>query len=325
MDSPTEKPVALYYSMLKFQPSTMSMLKEFFQVVTLENPSFDTSMLLGSVEILFAPMGYKTDQEKIDRCPKLKVIASNTTGHPHIDIEYAQAVGVRVVTLKADHEFLATITPTAELTWGLIIALTRNVVPAVVSVRNGEWDRRNFGGAKMLSRMSLGVVGYGRLGKMVGKYGQGMGMNVGFYDPFVKTNDDVTRYHTLEDLVRASDVVTLHVPHEKETENLFDDNVFAEFRSDAYFVNTARGELIDHDALLHALMEGKLAGAALDVIEGEFDPGFQVQRNRLWDYAVQNDNLILTPHIGGSTRDAWAETEQHTVKKVLKEFKQFYS
>ena len=311
------KPFALYYSMLKFQPSTMSLLQSYFRVESIPDPSCDTPSLLAEVEILFAPLGFKTDRFKIDCCPKLKVIASNTTGHPHIDVDYAQSVGIQVVTLKEDHEFLATITPTAELTWGLVIALTRNIIPGFSSVKKGNWNRRNFGGARMLSRMYLGIVGYGRLGKMVGQYGLAGGMQVGFFDPFVEDAPNIRKHETLRDLVRTADVVTLHVPHEKATENLNDESIFSEFRPGSYFINTARGELVDHQALLGALVDGRLSGAALDVIENEFDPGFKVKQNPLWDYAITHTNLILTPHIGGSTEDAWEATEHHTIKKIV--------
>jgi D-3-phosphoglycerate dehydrogenase len=317
MKASSKKPVALYYSMLNFQPATIRLLEGHFRVATIASPRDDSPSLLSTVEVLFAPLGYQTNQEKIDKCPRLKVIASNTTGHPHIDVDYARSLGIQVVTLKDEQKFLATVTPTAELTWGLIIALTRNIIPAFGSVRCGNWNRRNFGGTKMLSRMHLGVIGYGRLGKMVARYGRAARMSVGFFDPFVEEHDGVIRYQTLEELVRVSDVITLHVPHEKETENLIDEKIFSEFRSGSYFINTARGELVDHQALLAALVNGKLNGAALDVIDHEFDPDFQVKDNPLWEYAVTNNNLILTPHIGGSTRDAWAATEQHTIKKIL--------
>jgi D-3-phosphoglycerate dehydrogenase len=248
------------------------------------------------------------------------MIGSNTTGHPHIDVQYAAKKGIRAVTMKDEQRFLERITPTAELTWGLIIALTRNVVPAFNSVLNGEWERWPFGGRAMLSRMSLGVAGYGRLGKMVAKYGRCFGMPVQYFDPHEEVETDgVRRVGSLEELVAKSDIVTVHIPHTHQTENLFNANMFDRFKRGSYFINTSRGELVDSKALLECLENGQLAGGALDVLDDEFEPGFgnKVVDHPLVRYASRNDNLIITPHIGGSTFDAWEETQKHTIEKII--------
>jgi D-3-phosphoglycerate dehydrogenase len=145
-------------------------------------------------------------------------------------------------------------------------------------------------------------------------------MRVRYFDPYVDMGHvGVDRVATLEELVSVSDIVTVHVPHEPETENLFNGPIFNCFQNGSYFVNTSRGELVDHGALLHALQSGKLAGAALDVIEGEFGPDFQdhVLEQPLIQYARTHSNLIITPHIGGSTTDAWGLTQEFTIRKVI--------
>jgi D-3-phosphoglycerate dehydrogenase / 2-oxoglutarate reductase len=315
------KPSALYYRMLQYQPESLARLEDAFEVTVLNTPADDRADILSNVEVLFAPLGYKVDQAKIDACKRLKVIASNTTGHPHIDVEYARSRGVYVACLKFAPEFLARITPTAELTWGLLLALTRHIVPAHRAATTGRWDRRPFGAAAMLSSMSLGVVGYGRLGRMVASYGRAFGMDVRYYDPFVLTRSEgIERLDSLEHLVACSDIVTVHVPHEKETEGLISAALLRRFRQGSYLINTARGELLDWSALLDSLESGHLAGAALDVFEGEFEPGFaeRFPRHRALEYARTHDNLLLTPHIGGSTVDAWRLTEDHTIEMVVR-------
>lgn len=314
------KPKILYYTMLQYQSDTLALLNESFEVTKLENPSCDSDEVLASADVALAPLGYYFGKEKIDKCPSLKVIGSNTTGHPHIDVEYARAKGIAVVTLKHERDFLDTITPTAELTWGLLIALTRNVLPAVASIGQGRWNRRPFPGKKMLSRMSIGIVGLGRLGYKVAQYALKFGMDVSYYDPHVSSGYPGLKEKTsLKALVSACDVVTVHVPHEKQNEKMFNEDIFGCFREGAYFINTSRGELVDHDAFLKALESGRLGGAAIDVIDGEFVPGFEstLREHRLWAYAQKHDNLIVTPHIGGSTIDAWADTERHTIQRVL--------
>ena len=310
----------LYYSVLKYQEENLNCLKNKFNFIELMDPSYDTDDILETVDVILAPLGYFVSKEKIDKCPRLKVIASNTTGHPHIDIKYAESKGITVITLKNKHDFLRKITPTAELTWGLIIAITRNIIPAYQFVMQGKWDRRPFGGQKMLSRMTLGVVGIGRLGKKIAHYGLKFGMNVVYYDPYVSSGyPGLEKLFTLEELVSKSDVITVHVPHENETEGMFSEDIFSKFKKGSYFINTSRGELVDHIALLRNLESGHIAGAAIDVFENEFKPGFQetISSHPLWKYAKKNNNLILTPHIAGSTYDAWHETEKYTIDSIL--------
>lgn len=315
-----KNPIALYYRMLRYQPENLAKLEREFDLRILDTPADDTPELLSRVEVLFAPLGYSVDRQKIDACPNLRAIVSNTTGHPHIDVNYAQSKGIYVACLKFAQGFLRTITPTAELTWGMIIALTRNLIPAHRAALGGAWDRRPFGAPAMLSSMSLGVVGHGRLGTLVARYGRAFGMRVRYYDPFVSSSSEgAERVETIEALVGQSEVVTLHVPHEKETEELISRAVFEQFKPGSYLVNTSRGELLDWEALLDHLQSGHLAGAALDVFEGEFVPGFaeRFPSHPVLTYARTHDNLILTPHIGGSTVDAWRLTEAHAIDMAL--------
>lgn len=314
------KPVALYYRILKYQPENLATLAREFELIELESPAQDSTELLARTEVLFAPLGYMVDAAKIDACPCLKAIVSNTTGHPHIDVEYARNKGVFVACLKFSPEFLKRITPTAEHTWGLLLALTRNLVPAHRAALSGVWDRRPFGGRAMLSSLSLGIAGHGRLGTMVACYGKAFGMKVRYFDPYVEVSSEgAERVPTLTSLVEQSDVVTILVPHEKETERLFSAEIFARFRSGSYLINTARGELIDWNALLENLQSGRLAGAALDVFDDEFAPDFaeHFAHHPLLQYAREHDNLIVTPHIGGSTVDAWRLTEAHAIDMAL--------
>lgn len=314
------KPIAIYYKILEYQPENLKRLHENFDVFVLPNPAHDTQEMLSQVNVLFAPLGYMVDKEKIDNCPCLKVIASNTTGHPHIDIEYAKQKNIDVACLKFAKEFLQTITPTAELSFGLMIALTRNIVSAHNKALKGVWNRRLFGAHAMLSSMGLGIVGLGRLGTMMAEYALAFSMTVRYYDPFVDNHpENVLRCETLEELVALSDVVSIHVPHEPETEGMFNAEIFNRFKYGAYLINTARGELIDWGALLEYLENGHIAGAGLDVFEGEFVPGFSdtFPEHPVLNYAKNNGNLILTQHIGGSTHDAWIKTEGHTIDMTI--------
>lgn len=312
---------AVYFRILEYTPDNLELLQRAFDVIVLETPRELTESVLEQVEVMFAPLGYRFDAELIKRCPRLKVIATNTTGVPHIDVEYAETRGVRVISLKDEREFLETITPTAELAIGLMICVTRNIIPAFKAVQNGNWRRWDFGGPAMLSRMSLGIVGLGRLGQMVARHTSAMGMKVMYYDPHVTKPDAAyDRVNSLEELVANCDVTSIHIPMAPSNRHVFNAKLFAVFKRGAYLVNTARGEIVDSNALVDVLRSGHLAGAALDVLDGEFEAGFEnrVQGHPLVQYAREHDNLIITPHIAGSTKDAWHLTQRYTVEQTVK-------
>jgi len=311
----------LYYRILEYQQENIDFLNEHFEVIRLDSPKQDSAGVLREVSVILAPLGYYLGKEKIDAASQLEIIASNTTGIPHIDFIYAEKKGVQVISLKDKRDFLSSITSTAEHTWGLILSLTRRVPWAFDSVKKGTWNRRLFGGPSMLSRMTLGIAGLGRLGSMVARYGVCFGMDVQYYDPFVEEAhiDSVRRVKSLKALVSTSDIITIHIPHGPSTANMFNADVFQQFRWGAYLINTSRGELVDHEAMLEALKEGRLTGAGLDVFEGEYEENFaeRLYGHPLGKYARDRDNLLITPHIGGSTIDAWRLTEERTIQMIL--------
>ncbi len=322
---PESKKPVIYYKILQYQTENLELLNKHFDIIYLNNPNEDTPELLGKAEVILAPLGFFLGKEKIDLSPNLKIIASNTTGIPHIDAVYAENRGIKVLSLKDQAAFLDKITPTAELTFGLIISLMRRIPWAFDSVKSGIWHRRLFGGKSMLSRMNLGVVGLGRLGKMVARYGRSFGMMVNYFeqDEKIPTPEDIIKLNTLEELVAHSDIITVHINLTEENRGLFNKKVFSRFKDGSYFINTSRGEIVDFNALLDCLKNGKLAGAALDVFEGEFNNGFQgyLKNHPLLEYAKSYDNLLITPHIGGSTYDAWKETEEYTIRMILENLK----
>jgi phosphoglycerate dehydrogenase-like enzyme len=308
------KPKALYFEILGYTAANMELLRSSFDVVTLPDPGKCSDAALVATEVVFAPLGYRFDAAFMQRVPKLRVIATNTTSVPHVDVAAARARGIEVISLAGESEFLESITPTAELTLGLMITLTRNVAPAMAAVKSGVWRRWDHGGERMLSRMHLGIVGLGRLGRLVETYARAIGMRISTYDP-----GKASTHASLKELAAAVDIVSVHASLNDANVRMFDRNAFGDFRKGAYFINTARGELVDNAALLAALQSGHLAGAALDVLDGEFAPTFQAEMkdHPLVRYAREHANLILTPHIGGSTKDAWSLTQERTIRKAL--------
>jgi len=315
----------LYYENLNFLPETLNMMEEHFDIVRLQNPSFDQNEILSEIEILLAPRNFKVNSEKIDLCSNLKVIASPTIIALHVDCEYAKQKNIEVIFLGLEKSFLDTITATAELTWGLVIAISRHIPAAHQSVMNYEWNGKKFGEftPKMLSNMTIGIIGLGRLGSMVASYAKAFGMKVYYFSP----NTQNTNYHkcdTLKELAGVSDIISIHAEHNERTEKLIDAKFFNEMKKNSYIINTSRGELIDEDALLDALINNKIAGAALDVLSGEFEKNFKqnLKQSQLIQYANNNDNLIITPHYAGATYSAWEKTQMQLIKLVIKKIKE---
>jgi D-3-phosphoglycerate dehydrogenase len=291
-------------------------LDQHFDVRELDDPRQDTDAVLSGVNALFAPLGFAVDGSRMDRCGgALRAIVSNTTGVPHIDLAAASARGVTVCALHDEQAFLETITPTAEHTIGLMMAAWRRVPAAHAAAAAGRWNRRPWGAPRMLSRMRLGIVGYGRLGRKVATVGRALGMNVSFFDPHVDSG-----MPALLDLAARSDVLSLHAPATRDTYRLVSRAVLEALPRGAMVVNTARGELLDSDALIDLLEAGHLGAAALDAVEGEYEPSFsdRFAASRIARYAREHDNLVLTPHIGGSTLDAWHETERFVIEKAAR-------
>jgi phosphoglycerate dehydrogenase-like enzyme len=311
---------AIYFRVLNYTESNLALIESYFDCITLNDPSEIDEEILRDVVLLFAPLGFVFDKDIFSSAPHLKVVASNTTSVPHINLDHAKRSGIKVFSLKDETKFLNSITPTAEMTIALVLSITRNLIPAVNSVKNGEWIRWNYGGKKMLSRMSIGIVGLGRLGRMVANYANAFGLDVYYYDPYVDTDQYfLNRLSSLEELVASVDIVTIHVHTTPETVHMFNEEIFSQFKRGGYFINTSRGELVVSEALIQALDAGIVGGAALDVLDGEFEKDFSntTSVHPLVLYSKEHDKLIITPHIGGSTEDAWHLTQRYVITQSV--------
>ena len=267
--------------------------------------------------VLIVRLAHRIDREILDRAGQLRVVVSATTGLDHIDAEYAASKGIAILSLRGEVEFLRSIPATAEHTWALLLALVRNLPAAVQSVRAGEWDRDRFKGHE-LAGQQLGILGLGRIGEMVARYGLAFGMRVSAYDPFRQGwMERVERASSQADLFGRSEVLSIHVPLNEQTVRLVGEAELVRLPAGALLINTARGQVIDESALLQALESGRLAGAALDVLAEETRG--QLKSSRLLGYARSHANLIITPHLGGATVESMAATEVFMANK-LKEF-----
>ena len=261
---------------------------------------------LREADVLWVRLRSRIDAGILEAAPHLKIIASPTTGLNHIDMEAALARQIRVLSLRGERQFLRSIRATAEHTIGLILSLLRHVPAAVEHVRGRGWNRDLFRGSELYGR-NVGIVGYGRLGPIVAQYLSAFECTVSVCDPFVRREDVAApaRLVGLDELLATSDVVTVHVDLNPNTQNLFGAGEFRRMRPGAFFINTSRGELVDEAALLEALESGQLGGAALDVICREH----KYEDSPLIEWARSHSNLIITPHIGGCTSESMARSE----------------
>lgn len=271
---------------------------------------------LSSFDVLIVRLGFCVDREILDAGTALKVIVSAATGLDHIDVSYAQSKKIEVLSLKGEHEFLRSIPATAEHTWALLLALLRNIPAAINSVSDGEWNRDLFRGHD-ITQKRLGLVGLGRIGEKVARYGLAFEMDVAAYDPYrISWLPEVTRYQTLSDLLLRTDILSIHVPLDASTTQLIGRREFSLLPPGAWLVNTSRGNIIDETALVDSLEGHHLQGAALDVIIGE-QSSVNLANSPVIRYTQSHRNLIITPHIGGATYESMAMTEVFMARKLL--------
>jgi D-3-phosphoglycerate dehydrogenase / 2-oxoglutarate reductase len=266
-------------------------------------------------EILWVRLRNRIDADVMKAGPGLRMIVTPTTGLNHIDLKEAERRGIQVLSLRGNTEFLRDVLATAEHTLLLILALLRHLKPACDHAERGGWNRDLFKGREIFGS-NIGIVGYGRLGRIVAGYLLALGANVVTSDPYVDQSQihPQVRNIPLDALLASVDLVTLHVNYSEETRGFFGRAQFAAMKQGSLFVNTSRGELVDERTLLESLQSGRLGGAALDVLCEEFSTG--MERHPLLEYARGHDNLIVTPHIGGCTIESIQKTENYLAEKL---------
>jgi len=234
----------------------------------------------------------KMDAEAIAAAKGLKVIARAGVGLDNVDIPAATAAGVMVVNAPTSN-----IVSAAELAISLLLASARFISPAHAALKNGKWARSKYTGAELFEK-TLGVVGFGRIGQLVAHRMQAFGMNVVAYDPYLqpaKAAQLGVELVELDELLKRSDFITIHLPKTKETANLIGVEALKKVKKEVRIINAARGGVLDEAALYDAIVEGRVAGAGLDVYVTEpctDSPLFQL------------DQVVATPHLGASTDEA---------------------
>lgn len=300
---------------LHYAPEARAILAELGPLV--DGP-FDRPGLLEAVRgarVLVVRLAHQIDAEVLAAGEGLEVVASPTTGTDHLDVEAAEARGVRVLTLKGETEFLSSVRATPEHTWALLLALARQLPAAAAAAAAGTWDRDAHRGTELAGKR-LGIFGFGRVGRIVAGYGQAFDMEVHAYDTAPVTAPGVTVASSLPALLTVADVLLVHVPLDPTTHHALGAAELAQLPQGALVVNTSRGAVLDEQALVDALVSGHLGGVAVDVLEDERAHG-RHQTGPLVTFARTHPHrAIVTPHIAGATWESMHRTEVFLAQRL---------
>ena len=241
----------------------------------------------------------------------IKVINTCSTGLNHIDLKYCEDKNIDVWSLKTDYELINNLPSTSELAFGLMMSLLRNIPKSFNSVKSYNWDYEPYVGHQIKGK-TIGIIGYGRLGKIMCDLFYGWGVEKLAYDPYERIT--TARGTPLKELLKKSDVVFLHTHVTDETRGMVDENFLSEMKEGSYLINTARGELVDEKAIIESIKVGHLKGFGTDVIADEFG---NINKSELVEFTIlnPNSNVIITPHIGGMTIEGQTKAYHWAVNK----------
>ena len=255
---------------------------------------------LGNFDGILVRSATKVRTEHIDAAPNLKLIGRGGVGLDNIDVDYAKSKGIEIINTPA-----ASSDSVAELVLAHIFALSRFIVQANLTMRNKEWNKKQYKGVELAGK-TLGVIGFGRIGQSLAKKAIALGMKVIAYDVIdIETDIDCEFTRDLDKAISAADYISLHVPNLGKP--LADSDFIAGMKDGAYLINAARGGVVDEKALVKALDDGKLSGAAVDVFEVE--PAVNME-------LINHPKVSVTPHIGASTKEAQARVGRELATKV---------
>ncbi len=249
---------------------------------------------------------YKIDEELLN-ATHVTLINTCSTGLNHIDLDYCKNNNIKIQCHKNDLELINQLPSTAELAFGLMLSLLRSIPECNNHVSRYYWDYTQFMG-RQVKDLKIGIIGYGRLGKMMEKYCKAFDAETFVYDPYVNTPQT-----SLKQMFQICDVISLHVHVTDETKYMINKDLFGFIKKDCYIINTSRGEIVNELDVVDALNTGKLTGYGTDVIENEFD---DITKSPVIKAMNKGKNIIVTPHIGGMTIEGQTKAYKWSIDKI---------
>ena len=255
------------------------------------------------------------DKNFLEKAKNLKFIARVGAGMENIDTEVAKKLGISLINSPEGNR-----DSVAEHVVGMLLILMNRLFIASEEVKNGIWKREENRGDELLEK-TFGIIGYGNMGKATAKRLSGFGVKVIFHDLLPNLQDEFAEQVSLEKLQQEADILSLHIPLDASTKYLVDEDFISKMKKNFYFINTARGKNLKTSALVEAIKQGKVLGAALDVLEYEKSSFENLETdNEDLAYLLKSDKVIVTPHIAGWTRQSKEKLAQFIVDKIVKEF-----
>lgn len=294
-----------------FSSEALELLNTFSTVKMQNIAASEVRQALEDCDVFWFRLGFRITATELSGNLRCRWIVCPVTGIDHIDTNLCSKLGIEVLSLRGETDFLRSVVATAEFTLAGTLALMRRIPQASRSVLAGSWNRDAYKGTEILNR-KVGIVGVGRLGQIVSGYFKALGAKVYGYDKQPFDESICTRIATVEELVSFVDIVTIHLSYQADTHHFFTNRLLNLMRPTAILINTSRGAIIKSEDLVAALTNKQIAGAVLDVLENE---PFIVE-NPLLNYASANQNLLITPHIGGNTVESFEKTELFMVEKL---------
>jgi D-3-phosphoglycerate dehydrogenase len=287
--------------------------------------SFSDRKDFNRVTCAWVDMTIVLNDEFLELFPNLRFIATPTTGLTHLDLESIRRRRIEILSLKGEKEFLESITATSELAWTLALAVWRKIIPASTEYEDSISIRKKFGSFQ-LKGLTIGLIGFGRLGKHIHKFAKAFDMKTIFFDPFIDLDSldivgNLQVTESISELCSRSDIIFLVASHEEghvsdypivKKEHL--DRV----KKSAILINVSRGSLVDEAELVKKIRNGSISGIGIDVLAREESATQSMDLDEIQKLQREGFNVIVTPHIGGMCWDALSATQRFVAQKLMK-------
>ncbi len=298
-------------------PGIAQELKKYIEVDTTDGRPLSKADLLekiGDYEILIMRVDPKIDREVLDAAKKLQMIGVCAVGTNHIDMEYAAEKGINVFNAPGMNA-----NAVAELTIAKMLEISRHTIPANYDVKvNHNWDKYKFVGRELRGK-TLGILGFGKIGRRVGELGRAFKMRIVAYDPYLRPEQfeaEHAKGASIQELIRVSDFISIHVPLTQETRNMFNKESIAHMKEGAVVLNMSRGGIVNEKDMYEALQEGRIGGYAADVLENELAGAGLTGNDEFENPLFDCENFIITPHLGAQSVDAARDIGIYITGKV---------
>jgi D-3-phosphoglycerate dehydrogenase len=305
-------------------PTVLDDLKLISKVTMISNKDFERykHLYLSQQSYIWIHVENKILNEDIDYLHPNLILATTSTGTTHISNDVIQKLGRRFLSLKTEKRLLTEISSTAEFAWMLILMGASKVNAALADVKKGNWNRFNNSRELQMSSTKVGIIGFGRLGKMVAGYAKAFGCEVYIWDNNIVVRQEAVNLgfqvpDSLEQTLNISDVVSLHVNTIRDQKPIISMDIVRTFTKELVLVNTSRGSVVDEEAILWALKRDLLSAYLTDVLHFE-DSKESLETSLLWQNSLLDNRIVITPHIGGASRDAMEKCELNIYNRLIR-------